>query len=42
MEQGCYLKPSDTIEPEVSGLGTLRQTMGPKQTVCGMPEPRKL
>lgn len=29
------------IELEVSGLGTLRQTMGPKQTVRWMPEPRK-
>ena len=42
MEQGCYLKPSDTTELEVSGPGTLRQTMGPKQTVRWMPEARKL
>ncbi len=41
MEQGCYLKPSDTIELEVSRSGTLHQTMGPKQTVRWMPEPRK-
>ena len=42
MEQGRYLKPGDTIELDVPGLGTLRQTMGPKQTVRWMPEPRKL
>ena len=29
------------IELEVSGPGTLHQTMGPKQTVRWMPEPRK-
>ena len=41
MEQGCYLKPSHTIKPEVSRSGALRQTVGPKQTVRGMPVPRK-
>lgn len=42
MEQGRYLKPGDTIELEISKIGTLRQTMGEKQTARWMPSARKL
>lgn len=42
MEQGRYLKPGDTIELEISKIGTLRQRMGQKQNARWMPAAREL